>query len=121
MFGRPLEEARYWSVVKACALQDDIDMLDAGDATELGERGINLSGDYHRILLLDVRAWHETQVTRVSDNNRSLDCSLALRAAAMFSHGLPSLLQAVRRRVWRWLAQHTQSRRWLCSMTRCLP
>ena len=44
LFGQPFEEERYWTVVRACALQDDIDMLDAGDATELGERGINLSG-----------------------------------------------------------------------------
>ena len=45
LFGQAFAEERYWRVVRACALQDDIDMLDAGDATELGERGINLSGD----------------------------------------------------------------------------
>jgi len=45
LFGRAFDEARYWPIIKACALQDDVDMLDAGDRTELGERGINLSGD----------------------------------------------------------------------------
>ena len=44
LFGRPFNEALYWPILKACALQDDVDMLEAGDRTELGERGINLSG-----------------------------------------------------------------------------
>lgn len=44
LFGRPYEEAWYARVVVACALSDDLAALAAGDATELGERGINLSG-----------------------------------------------------------------------------
>ncbi len=43
-FGLLLEPKRYAAVVAACALADDIESLPAGDATELGERGINLSG-----------------------------------------------------------------------------
>ncbi|KAL7540817.1 hypothetical protein ACHAXR_012685 [Thalassiosira sp. AJA248-18] len=44
LFGRPFDEARYDEVVKACALTDDLAVLPAGDMTEIGERGINLSG-----------------------------------------------------------------------------
>jgi hypothetical protein len=43
-FGLPLDPQRYQEVISACALADDIASLPAGDATELGERGINLSG-----------------------------------------------------------------------------
>ena len=44
LFGRPYDERRYAQVVAACALTDDLAVLPAGDMTEIGERGINLSG-----------------------------------------------------------------------------
>ena len=44
LFGRPLEEGFYEKVLSACALDADLADLPAGDVTELGERGINLSG-----------------------------------------------------------------------------
>ncbi|KAL3794688.1 hypothetical protein ACHAW5_009753 [Stephanodiscus triporus] len=44
LFGRAYHEARYERVVRACALVDDLAVLPAGDMTEIGERGINLSG-----------------------------------------------------------------------------
>lgn len=44
LFGSPMEEERYASVIDACALQADLKMFDAGDETEIGEKGISLSG-----------------------------------------------------------------------------
>ena len=44
LFGRPFEQRRYDDALDACALRDDLAALPAGDATEIGERGINLSG-----------------------------------------------------------------------------
>ena len=44
IFGRPFEQRRYDDALDACALRDDLAALPAGDATEIGERGINLSG-----------------------------------------------------------------------------
>ena len=44
LFGRKFNEDRYNEVVHACALSDDLAVLPAGDSTEIGERGINLSG-----------------------------------------------------------------------------
>lgn len=43
-FGRDYDEARYQQAVAACALGPDVAALPDGDATELGERGVNLSG-----------------------------------------------------------------------------
>ncbi len=43
-FGQPYDEAWYGAVVHACCLADDLAGLPLGDRTELGERGINLSG-----------------------------------------------------------------------------
>lgn len=67
LFGREYNEERYQAVIKACALSDDFASLPAGDETEIGERGINLSGgqkarvslaralysNHTRIILLD--------------------------------------------------------------------
>jgi ATP-binding cassette, subfamily C (CFTR/MRP), member 1 len=44
LFGEPLDASHYDAVVRACQLRPDFDMLEQGDATEIGERGINLSG-----------------------------------------------------------------------------
>jgi len=44
LFGRPFDQRRYDEIVTACALRDDLAVLPAGDMTEIGERGINLSG-----------------------------------------------------------------------------
>lgn len=44
LFSRAFDSSRYDSVLDACALRPDLEMLTAGDATEIGERGINLSG-----------------------------------------------------------------------------
>lgn len=44
IFGREFDQAWYDEVVDACALRADLDMLPAGDKTEIGERGITVSG-----------------------------------------------------------------------------
>lgn len=45
LFGRPFEEGFYKEVLAACVLDTDLADLPAGDMTQLGERGINLSGE----------------------------------------------------------------------------
>jgi len=44
LFGRAYDDERYQLIVNACALKSDLEVLPAGDMTEIGERGINLSG-----------------------------------------------------------------------------
>ncbi|KAF9435665.1 ATP-binding cassette, sub-C (CFTR MRP), member 9 [Entomortierella beljakovae] len=44
LFGNPYDPVYYQKTVEACCLQQDFDMLLGGDQTEIGERGINLSG-----------------------------------------------------------------------------
>ncbi|KAL8772653.1 MAG: hypothetical protein Q9209_002314 [Squamulea sp. 1 TL-2023] len=44
LFATPLDKSRYRAVVAACALESDLEILDAGDQTLVGEKGIALSG-----------------------------------------------------------------------------
>jgi ABC-type multidrug transport system fused ATPase/permease subunit len=43
-FGYLYDEARYREVTEYCARQPDLDVLEDGDATEIGAHGVNLSG-----------------------------------------------------------------------------
>lgn len=44
LFGNKLDKERYEAVVNACALAEDFKLLDLEDLSEVGERGIALSG-----------------------------------------------------------------------------
>lgn len=44
LFAAPLDEKRYKDVLVACALERDLEILDDGDETLVGEKGITLSG-----------------------------------------------------------------------------
>lgn len=44
LFSAPLDQKRYRDVIVACALERDLEILDNGDETLVGEKGITLSG-----------------------------------------------------------------------------
>ncbi|KAG7398772.1 hypothetical protein PHYBOEH_010515 [Phytophthora boehmeriae] len=44
LFGSTFDYKKYWCVVEACCLTDDLQMLPEGDNTQVGPKGINLSG-----------------------------------------------------------------------------
>lgn len=43
-FGLPFVESRYRKVMQACSLEKDIELLNEGDETEVGPKGVTLSG-----------------------------------------------------------------------------
>ncbi|KAF8626477.1 hypothetical protein AX14_011473, partial [Amanita brunnescens Koide BX004] len=44
LFDSPYDEERYSQVVECCALKPDLEILEDGDSTEIGVRGVSLSG-----------------------------------------------------------------------------
>jgi ATP-binding cassette, subfamily C (CFTR/MRP), member 1 len=44
LFGQPDNEDRFREVIRACSLEHDLEVLPNGENTEIGEKGINLSG-----------------------------------------------------------------------------
>ena len=44
MFGSDFDKRKYVQTLTACQLESDIAQMVAGDLTEIGQRGINLSG-----------------------------------------------------------------------------
>jgi ATP-binding cassette subfamily C (CFTR/MRP) protein 1 len=45
IFGKEFNSQIYERVIGACALRPDINMLPSGDLTEIGEKGVTISGD----------------------------------------------------------------------------
>jgi ABC-type transport system involved in cytochrome bd biosynthesis fused ATPase/permease subunit len=43
-FDTPFEEERYKKVLYQCCLEPDLELFQAGDKTEVGEKGLTLSG-----------------------------------------------------------------------------
>ena len=39
-----MDEEKYKKTIRLCELQRDLDMFPAGDMTQIGEKGINISG-----------------------------------------------------------------------------
>jgi len=44
LFGLPFDEVKYNQTIEACCLKMDLEQLPEGDATPIGDRGVNLSG-----------------------------------------------------------------------------
>ena len=42
LFGSPYDETRYEKVIRQCALEQDLELFEAGDQTEVGEKGLTL-------------------------------------------------------------------------------
>ena len=42
VFGAPFDQQRYQNVLHQCALERDLSLFDAGDMTEVGEKGLTL-------------------------------------------------------------------------------
>ncbi|XP_070559523.1 ATP-binding cassette sub-family C member 9-like isoform X4 [Ptychodera flava] len=73
LFGQEFDLKRYNAVIEACALQPDIDILPAGDMTEIGERGINLSGGQKHRVSVARAIYSKTDVVMLDDPLAALD------------------------------------------------
>ncbi|KAH7485126.1 ATP-binding cassette sub-family C member 4 [Phytophthora ramorum] len=92
LFGEPYDVDHYQCVVKACQLLPDFEMLELGDQTEIGERGINLSGG-QKARVSVARAMYRARkfdFVVLDDPLSALDVHVA---NAVFSEGLAGLAQ----------------------------
>ncbi|KAJ2749377.1 hypothetical protein GGI19_005691, partial [Coemansia pectinata] len=77
LFGLKYDEAFYNRVIDACALRPDLDMLMAGDMTEIGEKGINLSGGQKARVSLARAVYARADIYIIDDPLSAVDAHVA--------------------------------------------
>jgi ATP-binding cassette subfamily C (CFTR/MRP) protein 1 len=72
-FGQKFDQTWYDQVVDACALRPDLDMLPAGDQTEIGERGITVSGGQKQRLNIARAIYFNADIVLLDDPLSAVD------------------------------------------------
>jgi len=73
LFGQKFDAERYQAVLQGCALSQDMAILPAGDQTEIGEKGINLSGGQRARISLARAAYSSAEVVLLDDPLSAVD------------------------------------------------
>ncbi|KAI0071668.1 multidrug resistance-associated ABC transporter [Panus rudis PR-1116 ss-1] len=73
LFGREEDEERLREVIKACCLEHDLEMLPNGEDTEIGEKGINLSGGQKARVSLARAAYSNADIVLMDDSLSAVD------------------------------------------------
>ncbi|KAF5323760.1 hypothetical protein D9619_012892 [Psilocybe cf. subviscida] len=106
LFGETYNEARYKKVLHQCALNKDLELFHAGDLTEVGEKGITLSGGQKARVTLARAIYSSAQVLLLDDILAALDAHTASwivkccfksdlvrgRTVILVTHNVPLLL-----------------------------
>ena len=77
IFTAPFDAARYAAACAACALGPDLAALPAGDATVIGERGINLSGGQRARVALARACYARPHIALLDDPLSAVDAPVA--------------------------------------------
>ena len=75
----PFDTRRYWRVVRACQLMDDLKQLANGDMTEIGERGVNLSGGQKQRIAFARAAYSDKDIIVMDDPLSAVDAHVCKR------------------------------------------
>lgn len=78
LFGLPYEQKRYDAVLDACALRPDLEILD-GDSTEIGEKGVSLSGGQQARVALARAVYSRASVLLLDDPLSAVDAHTAAK------------------------------------------
>ncbi|KAI0750650.1 hypothetical protein C8Q80DRAFT_1097969 [Daedaleopsis nitida] len=77
LFGAPFDEERYKKVISQCALERDLTLFDAGDQTEVGEKGLTLSGGQKARITLARAVYSKAEILLLDDVLAALDVHTA--------------------------------------------
>jgi ATP-binding cassette subfamily C (CFTR/MRP) protein 1 len=73
VFGKEFKDSWYNQVVDACALRPDLDMLPNGDKTEIGERGITVSGGQKQRMNIARAIYFDADIVLMDDPLSAVD------------------------------------------------
>ena len=90
LFGKAYEPQWYQQVIEACALQPDLDMLPNEDDTEIGERGITVSGGQKQRLNIARAIYFNADIVLMDDPLSAVDAHVGRH---IFDHAISGLLK----------------------------
>ena len=76
LFGKPFVQDKYDQTIACCQLNRDLEILPAGDLTEIGERGINLSGGQKARVCLARAVYSDADILLMDDPISALDSNV---------------------------------------------
>lgn len=85
-----MNQKKYNQTIKACQLERDLEILPAGDMTEIGEKGINLSGGQKARVSLARAVYAESDIVMMDDPISALDANVRKQ---IFKHVFMGLLK----------------------------
>ena len=88
LFGAAYDAAWYARVLSACALDADLASLPAGDSTEIGERGVNLSGGQKARVALARACYSRADVVLLDDVLSAVDAEVGAHLMEKCIEGL---------------------------------
>ncbi|XP_060989039.1 ATP-binding cassette sub-family C member 4-like [Dama dama] len=77
LFGKKYEEERYEKVIKACALEEDLQLLKENDLTEIGEQGTLLSEGQKARVSLARAVYQEADIYLLDDPLSAVDAGVS--------------------------------------------
>ncbi|QRV95975.1 ABC transporter [Ceratobasidium sp. AG-Ba] len=77
LFGSPFEKERYEATIEACALRPDLLIFEDGDETEIGEKGVSLSGGQKARVALARAVYARNKVVLLDDILSAVDSHTA--------------------------------------------
>ncbi|KAI0941922.1 hypothetical protein AcV7_002478 [Taiwanofungus camphoratus] len=77
LFCSPYDEERYNKVIVQCGLERDLSLFDAGDQTEVGEKGLTLSGGQKARITLARAVYSSAEILLLDDVLAALDVHTA--------------------------------------------
>ncbi|XP_006620268.1 ATP-binding cassette sub-family C member Sur isoform X2 [Apis dorsata] len=89
LFGSPYKMKKYKNVLKACALQPDVEILPGHDFTRIGEKGINLSGGQKQRVTIARAFYSDADIIIMDDPLSALDHQVGQQ---IFDQGIRKLL-----------------------------
>uniref|UniRef100_A0AAF5PL34 ABC transporter n=1 Tax=Wuchereria bancrofti TaxID=6293 RepID=A0AAF5PL34_WUCBA len=89
LFGLPMNTSRYYKAITVCELTKDLETMKTGDQTEIGERGVTISGGQKARISLARALFANCCVYLLDDIFASLDRQVADR---IFKHAVKEML-----------------------------
>ncbi|KAM6178581.1 ATP-binding cassette sub-family C member 4 isoform 2-T2 [Rhynchocyon petersi] len=77
LFGKKYEKERYEKVIKACALKKDLQLLEDGDLTVIGDRGATLSGGQKARVNLARAVYQDADIYLLDDPLSAVDAEVS--------------------------------------------